>query len=52
VGKYDQLNSQIAIISKINASEIQRIKNAIIKQSEIVFNLDTQIQKLLSKNVF
>jgi glycosyltransferase involved in cell wall biosynthesis len=52
VGNYDELNSQIAIISKINKSEIHEMKNAIVKQSKIVFNLDTQMQKLLSKNVF
>jgi glycosyltransferase involved in cell wall biosynthesis len=52
VGNYDKLNSQIAIISKINKSEICEMKNTIVKQSKIVFNLDIQMQKLLSKNVF
>jgi glycosyltransferase involved in cell wall biosynthesis len=52
VGNYDELNSQIALISKINKSEINEMKNTVAKQSKIAFNLDTQMQKLLSKNVF
>ena len=52
VGNYDKLNSQINIISKINKSEICAMKNTIVKQSKIAFNLDIQMQKLLSKNVF
>jgi glycosyltransferase involved in cell wall biosynthesis len=52
VGNYDELNAQIAIISKMNKSEIHEMKKAIIKQSENVFNLNTQMQKLLSKNAF
>ncbi|WP_281323011.1 glycosyltransferase family 4 protein [Flavobacterium aestivum] len=52
VGNYDELNVQIAIISKLSKSEIYEMKNAIVKQSENVFNLNTQMQKLLSKNVF
>jgi glycosyltransferase involved in cell wall biosynthesis len=52
VGNYDELNFQIAITSKINKSEIHEMKKAIVKQSKIAFNLDSQMQKLLSKNVF
>jgi glycosyltransferase involved in cell wall biosynthesis len=52
VGNYDELNSQIVLISKINKSEIHEMKNTIVKQSKITFNLDIQMQKLLSKNVF
>jgi glycosyltransferase involved in cell wall biosynthesis len=52
VGNYDKLNSEITILSKINKSEIYEMKKAVVKQSKIAFNLDIQMQKLLSENVF
>jgi glycosyltransferase involved in cell wall biosynthesis len=52
VGNYDALNAEIALISTINKTKINEMKKAILEQSKIAFNLDTQMQKLLSKNVF
>jgi glycosyltransferase involved in cell wall biosynthesis len=52
VGNYDELNSQIAVISKFSKKDIQELKSTILKQSKRTFNLYLQMNELLSKGVF
>jgi glycosyltransferase involved in cell wall biosynthesis len=52
VEDYQDLNNKLTIISKMNKSDLDAIKQRIFKETQIVFNLDNQMEKLIEKRVF
>lgn len=52
VGNYEDLNEKLKIISGLDKSDLDTMKTKIFKQSEEVFNLDSQIKILIEKKVF
>lgn len=52
VENYSDLNNTIAVISKIEKSELHLMKNRVFNEVKTNFNLDNQIKNLIEKNVF
>ena len=52
VENYTDLNSQLQLISKMSKSDLFEMKKRIFDESKNRFNLDTQMQYLIEKNVF
>ncbi|WP_298397582.1 glycosyltransferase family 4 protein [Flavobacterium sp.] len=52
VGDYTDLNDKVKEISKLNKSDLFKMKNDIFTQSQLVFNLDNQMSDLIKKDVF
>ena len=52
VENYIVLNEMLRIIAKTPKSKLEEMKLEIFKESKKVFNLDTQINTLIEKNVF
>lgn len=52
VEDYDDLNKKLAIISKTSKSDLAAMKQRIFNESQIVFNLDNQMDDLIQKRVF
>lgn len=52
VEDYDDLNKKLALISKTNKSDLDAMKQRIFNETQIVFNLDNQIDDLIQKRVF
>jgi glycosyltransferase involved in cell wall biosynthesis len=52
VEDYDDLNKKLAIISKTNKSDLDAMKQRIFNETQIVFNLDHQMNDLIKRRVF
>ena len=52
VEDYDDLNNKLAIISKTNKSDLDAMKQMIFNETQIVFNLDHQMNDLIKRRVF
>jgi glycosyltransferase involved in cell wall biosynthesis len=52
VEDYDDLNKKLAIISKTNKSDLDAMKQRIFNETQMVFNLDHQMNDLIQKRVF
>jgi glycosyltransferase involved in cell wall biosynthesis len=52
VEDYDDLNNKLAIISKTSKSDLDAMKQKIFNQTQIVFNLDNQMEYLIQKRFF
>ena len=52
VENYDDLNKKLKEISKLSKSELYEIKKAIFNQSQLVFNLDNQMNYLVENDIF
>jgi glycosyltransferase involved in cell wall biosynthesis len=52
VEDYDDLNKKLAIISKTSKSDLDVMKQRIFNETQIVFNLDHQMDDLIRKSVF
>jgi glycosyltransferase involved in cell wall biosynthesis len=52
VQDYDDLNNKITIISKTSKSDLDAMKQKIFNQTQIVFNLDNQMDYLIQKRFF
>jgi hypothetical protein len=52
VEDYDDLNNKLAIISKTNKSDLDAMKQRIFNETQIVFNLDHQMDDLIKRLVF
>lgn len=52
VEDYDDLNNKLAVISKISKSDLDVMKEKIFNETQIAFNLDNQMEKLIGKRVF
>jgi len=52
VGNHLDLNEKLTVISKLNKSALDEMKNSIFIHSQKVFNLDFQMKNLIEKNVF
>lgn len=52
VGDYSSLNNEIKVISTLSKNDLKSIKLNLFQNAKTSFNLDNQIEELLSKNVF
>ena len=52
VEDYNDLNKKLAIISKTNKSDLDAMKQRIFNETQIVFNLDHQMNDLIKRRVF
>ena len=52
VEDYDDLNNKLTIISKTSKSDLDAMKQKIFNQTQIVFNLDNQMEYLIQKRFF
>lgn len=52
VEDYDDLNKKLAIISKTSKSDLDAMKQKIFNETQIVFNLDNQMDDLIKRRVF
>jgi glycosyltransferase involved in cell wall biosynthesis len=52
VEDYADLNNKLAIISKTNKSDLDAMKQRIFNETQMVFNLDHQMNDLIQKRVF
>ena len=52
VENFEDLNKKLALISKLNKSELHLLKKSIFEKTKIAFNLDNQIKDLIKKEVF
>lgn len=52
VEDYDDLNKKLAIISKTSKSDLDAMKQRIFNETQIVFNLDNQMDDLIKRRVF
>ncbi len=52
VENYDDLNEKLAVISKMSKSDLLSLKKKIFTQTQMVFNLDNQMEELINKKVF
>jgi glycosyltransferase involved in cell wall biosynthesis len=52
VEDYDDLNKKLAVISKTSKFDLDAMKQMIFNETQIVFNLDHQMNDLIQKSVF
>lgn len=52
VGDFGQLNDKLIEISRMDKASLQLLKRGVLKQSNVSFNLDTQIRNLIENGVF
>jgi len=52
VENYEDLNEKLRVISKMSKSDLLSLKKKIFTQTQMVFNLDNQMECLINKNVF
>lgn len=52
VEDYNDLNNKLEIISKTNKSDLAAMKQMIFNETQIVFNLDHQMDDLIKRHVF
>lgn len=52
VSNFNELNRVLETISKLKKEEIQLLKQKVLNQSQVNFNLDIQIKSLIENNVF
>jgi len=52
VENYEDLNEKLAVISIMSKSDLLFLKKKIFTQTQMVFNLDNQMEELINKKVF
>ena len=52
VGNYEDLNKNLTLISALKKSDLEHLKKQVFMQSQSVFDLDNQIESLITENVF
>jgi glycosyltransferase involved in cell wall biosynthesis len=52
VENYEDLNEKLGVISKMSKSDLLSLKKKIFTQTQMVFNLDNQMECLINKNAF